>query len=367
MIDRTVIQLKPSELQLTFYLQYLALKRERKLYHQHVERRYPLLERTYVFREKQSSLAVDKMFGFYGLLEDPSAEIKPEYVLHPSIVEESFAIDFINRYKSLAVIAITEILKPEGDDGEAWWWYPRWDRDGSTSTKTIFWTGLGDEIGGQPWSEDAFNATNGRMVRAQCEKVGHPYDYSVELEGWHVDTVAVASVVMTGQDVDGGQWEPVLEQWRSVACGQADAAHGHVPCAQNLKLFYKTITAGLFDYEQPPSSPDHAKYLEAVQQACRWRRLFLTSSGRCGLGPQETVCGDGVWILLGMAVPVVLGRRSTDSKADSQDFRREIDPTEPFRYLGQTYIDDLANPVSIPNASISLPEEDLQWVEISAN
>ncbi|TLD16057.1 uncharacterized protein PgNI_02226 [Pyricularia grisea] len=364
MIDQGASQMKPSELQVTFYSQYLALKRERKLYHQHIARRYPLLERTYIFRGKQASLAVDKMFGFYGLLEDPSAEIKPEYVLNSTLVAEGFALDFINRYKSLAVVALAELSTPESENGARWEWYPCWNRDGSTSAKTLFWTGLGDEIGGQPWSEDAFDAANGRLVREWVD-FDHLLSYTVELEGWQVDTVTMTGVVMTSQDVDGGQWESVLEQWLSMSCDPDDAADGQARPAQRLTLFYKTITAGLFDEKQLPGSPQHAKYLEAVREACRFRRLFLTSSGHCGLGPQDTACGDEIWILLGMAVPVVLGRRVAFYASDSDNCRRgEVDPTEPFRYLGQTYIHDLARPDC---NSGGLLEESLVWVRIWSN
>lgn len=248
---------------------------------------------------------MDKIFGFYGLLEDPSTEIKPEYVRHPMIVEESFAVDFINRYKSLAVIAIAELSTPEDDQVARWEWFPRWSSNGSTSAKTLFWNGLGDKIGGQPWSEDDFNAADGRMVRSDC-KVGPLYDYTIALEGWHTDTVTMTGSLMSNQDVVDGKWHDVLEQWLRMVCGPDSAGIGH---AEDARLFYKTITAGLFNTEQPQASWQRAKYLEAVRHACRCRRLFLTSSGRFGIGPQDTACGGEIWVLSGMAVPVVLGRR----------------------------------------------------------
>ncbi|TLS30090.1 hypothetical protein PpBr36_02659 [Pyricularia pennisetigena] len=53
-------------------------------------------------------LAEDKMFGLYGLLEDPSAEIKPEYGLRPSIE------------KSLAVMTVAKLSKPGDEEGPRW-------------------------------------------------------------------------------------------------------------------------------------------------------------------------------------------------------------------------------------------------------
>lgn len=363
-IHRRTLEIDPAGLDKTFYPQYRALRRERQLYRQHFARRYPLLERTYIFRGKQASLTVDKMFGFYGLLDDPAAEIRPEYVLHPSIVEESFAIDFINRYKSLAVMAIAELSMPEDKKGARWEWYPRWKRDGSTSARTLFWTGLGDEIGGQPWSEDVFDACSGRLVRAECSKVGHPYDYAIALEGWHADDVVLVTPVMTSQNLDGGGWNSMLEQWLSMVCAPDDTTDGDRRHSR-LREFYKTITAGNFDQQQAAGSPQYWKYVDIVKHACRCRRLFLTASGRCGLGPQDTACGDEVWVLLGMAVPVVLGQRVASFSHDSDRYRRkEVRPDEPFRYLGQAYIEELARPGTVSNSGAGLSEEALKMARI---
>lgn len=385
-IDRNASQMGPADLRKTSYSQYLALKRERQLYRQHVVRRYPLLERMYTFREKQASVAVDKIFGFYGLLDEPSAEIRPEYDTHHETVEESFAIDFINRYKSLAVIAVAELLEPESTISPQW--IPHWNVEGNTNSKTLFWTGLGDEIGGQPWSEEDFDAAHGRFVRTECEKFGQWSVHEIKLEGWHTDNVTLASAVMTSEDMDGGRWEPVLEQWLGTLDGATD---GEARRSEKLRLFYRTITAGLFDDKQPLASLQHAKFVEAVQKACRCRRLFFTSSGRCGLGPQDTACGDEIWVLLGMAVPVVRGRRLSPSKFKKEELRpddpfrylvalarrlfpsefntegdkkEEPEPDEPFRYLGQAYIDQLMRPGNVTAPIIGLSEEDLEPVRI---
>lgn len=323
----------------TFYEQYLTLKRERQLHLRGVPRRYPLLERTYTFRGKQATVAVDKIFGFYGLLEDASAEIRPEYVRHGSIVQESFAIDFINRYKSLAVIALAELSTPDDDDSGSWEWFPRWCVSGKTSTKTLFWTGLGDEVAEQPWSEDAFDASGGRPVRSECRKVGHPYLYAIALEGWCVDIVVAVSPGAMSSLVLGRKGF-ARDQWLAVAQSSITDTSAHN--GSRMQLFYKTITAGLWGQEQLPGSQDYVKYVTTVREACRGRRFFRTSSGHIGLGPQDVIPGDEVWVLLGMGVPAVLGRRSALSSRYSQpEQHREPSPDEPYRYIGQAYVDEL--------------------------
>lgn len=369
MIDRSAGQMRPADLKRlgTFHAQYLALKYERQLYSQQVVRRFPLLERIYTFRGKQASLTVDKIFGFYGLLEDPSAEMLPQYGRHPNIIEEHFAIDFINRYKSLAVMAVAELTTIERSNGGTlrWEWFPCWSDDGCISSKTLFWTGLGAQAGGQPWSEDDFDAADGRLVRAEDEKVVLPFREEITLEGWHMDTVALASSEMTSEHVDGDRLETVLQQWLGVVCGPDGETDGRTRDSEKLRLFYKTITAGLFDDEQPPESPQHAKFSEAMQHACRCRRLFSTVSGRYGLGPRDTAPGDEIWVLLGMAVPVVLGRRDASNNFYSEDYRPdEIDDEEPFRYLGQAYIDELMRPGHNTTPVVALSEKDLEDVHI---
>lgn len=364
-IDWGASHMDRADREKTSYSQYLALKHERELYRQHVGRRFPLLERMYKFRGKQASVPVDKIFGFYGLLDEPWAEIIPQYNLHPSLVEQSFAIDFINRFKSLAVIAVAELLTPKNAFPARWQWYPRWKRDGSTSPITLFWTGLGDEIGGQPWSEEGFDAAHGQLVRT---KIHHPepaLNYQIELEGWHMDTVELASAVIASEDVDCGRWEPILEQWLGMAYDADGATDGGAGRNQKLRLFYKTITAGMFDDEQPPESLQRAKFVAAFQSACRCRRLFFTSSGHYGLGPEDTACGDEIWVLLGMAVPVVLGRRVRPSEYGLKDDDiRQPDPDEAFRYLGQAYIDELMRPANNTAPVTGLSEQNLENVQI---
>lgn len=357
-IDSHTNHIKSSDLANTSHQQYSALRRERRLFKAHARRRYPLLEYIYIYRGKGATHVVDKIFGFYGLLDDASVEIRPEYSDHPSNVQETFAIDFINRYKSLAVIAMAEV--PRSDDGsdEDWWWCPQWRRDGRTSTRTLFWTGLGDEIGQQPWSEEAFDTARGQLVRTKCEMVGHPYNYVVALEGWRADKVVFSSAEMTIEDVDEPRWNMLTEQWLTMIRNW-ETDHGSRPCGTMLQLFYRTITAGQFDEDQLRESPRHAHFVAVRREACRGRRLFVTSSGYYGLGPPDAAAGDEVWILLGMAVPVILHQRVwTNEKCLWKD------TTETFAYLGQAYVDELMNAREKVVPVTTLPEDMLETIRI---
>ncbi|GAW11403.1 hypothetical protein ANO14919_007470 [Xylariales sp. No.14919] len=353
-IDSHAKSIKSSDLEKTFYQEYLALKSERKLFMGHVRRRYPLLEQIYKHRGKGATQARDKIYGFYGLLGDASLEVAPNYVLHQSIIEESFAVHFINRYKSLAVIALAEVPTSDTRSHTYWSWFPRWKGDGTTSARMPFWTGLGDEIGQQPWSEEAFDACRGNMVKILCEKVGHPYDYAIKLEGWPIDRVVGVSPEIKLETLD----EPncnclILEQWLKMTRNPDidPEVRLHSPKPQRL---YRTITAGEFGEEQPPGSRGYSQYLAARTAACRGRRLFVTAAGRYGLGPPDTGAGDQVWILFGMAVPVVL-----------REIPQDRGPFGSLAYLGQAYVDDFMNGKDDEQADIPVPKLDSKLVVIA--
>jgi hypothetical protein len=48
----------------------------------------------------------------------------------------------------------------------------------------------------------------------------------------------------------------------------------------------------------------------AIEQATNYRTLFITEAGHIGLGPTTTKIGDGICVILGCSVPLVL--RSQD-------------------------------------------------------
>ncbi|KAI0973457.1 heterokaryon incompatibility protein-domain-containing protein [Xylaria arbuscula] len=330
-IDSHTKGIKSSDLEKTFYQEYLALKSERKLFTERARRRYPLLEQIYKYRGKRATQARDKIYGFYGLLDDASLEVTPNYVIHQSIIQESFAVHFINRYKSLAVIALAELSMSDFNSKKHWWWFPEWKGDGTTSSRTLFWTGLGDEIGQQPWSEEAFDAACGNAVKRACEKVGHPYDYAIELEGWRVDRVVEVGAEIKLETLGEPNCDHILlKQWLKMTRNPNIDPEVRFRSARPQTL-WRTITAGEFGEEQPPESRRYSQYLAARTAACRGRRLFVTAAGRYGLGPPDTSAGDQVWILFGMAVPAVLSEKPRPRRSGS------------LVYIGQAYVDDLMN------------------------
>ncbi|KAI1307183.1 heterokaryon incompatibility protein-domain-containing protein [Xylaria venustula] len=330
-IDSHTKGIKPSDLEKTFYQEYLALKSERKIFRERAQRRYPLLEQIYKYRGKRATQVQDKIYGFYGLLDDASLEVTPNYVIHQSIIQESFAVHFINRYKSLAVIALAEVSVSDVNSNQYWSWFPEWTGDGTTSARIPFWTGLGDEIGQQPWSEEAFNAAWGNAVRIECEKVGHPYDYAIKLEGWRVDSVVEVGPEIKLETLGEPNCDHViLKKWLDMTQNPNIDLDVCPPSTRPRRL-YRTITAGEFGEEQPPESRRYSQYLAARTAACRGRRLFVTTAGRYGLGPPGTSAGDQVWILFGMAVPAILSEKPRPKLPNS------------LVYLGQAYVDDLMN------------------------
>jgi len=57
-------------------------------------------------------------------------------------------------------------------------------------------------------------------------------------------------------------------------------------------------------------------FLDAMEPAYSWRRLFTTKNGFIGLGPRSAKPGDEIWYLSGQSNPYVLRRDGTNPKGN---------------------------------------------------
>lgn len=100
----------------------------------------------------------------------------------------------------------------------------------------------------------------------------------------------------------------------------------------------------------------------AFQTAYMGRRLFRTSRNFLGIGPQSLEKGDGVWVLAGAGVPVIL-RRLTDGKdaemsgncesngcgvakrdgGEEKGNKRGAESKERWTHVGETYVHGIMN------------------------
>lgn len=88
---------------------------------------------------------------------------------------------------------------------------------------------------------------------------------------------------------------------------------------QYLHHVLKTQQAFLSEPLQGANSKTSSVFQDlmvAIEQATNYRTLFITEEGYIGLGPTTTKAGDGICVILGCSVPLVL--RSQDVLQDSR-------------------------------------------------
>ncbi|KAI1736411.1 heterokaryon incompatibility protein-domain-containing protein [Xylaria scruposa] len=161
-------------------------------------------------------------------------------------------------------------------------------------------------------------------------------------------------------------WESVLPSWEKLARKGYRAEH---QSANNSglpfeELFNLTITGGKFACVPQPSVLDskhersgigigatasqaapnsnlHTKpqlYDRIRADTCIGRRFFMTDSGHMGLGPANLAVGDEVHVILGLQIPAILRKASSDSDRGT-DYLGASD--NDWLYVGQAYVHEL--------------------------
>ena len=107
------------------------------------------------------------------------------------------------------------------------------------------------------------------------------------------------------------------------------------------RLWYGKPTR-TYDLETLGQQGDVDRFLQAASTTCTGRRLFVTTGGYLGLGPEAMTEGDGVCILFGGSVPFVL--RLEDKRG---------------KLVGECYVDKLMSGEAVDKGSLGKIEERL--------
>ena len=81
---------------------------------------------------------------------------------------------------------------------------------------------------------------------------------------------------------------------------------------------------------------DGLEFANLFQTVAPYRRLYTTSKGYIGLGPESTQVGDEVWIIGDARIPFVLHPRPDNSSVpDNSNHTNEV---KQFQLVGETYL-----------------------------
>lgn len=301
-------------------------------------RKTDILSILYDFRSRYATDPRDKVFAFLGLADDHSYLVQPDYTRSTSDLSIELARQHIKRSGTLTAVAFVECARQLDQQelnyaGYSGIYVPSWcpafmSENISGRNWQPFWTG------GVSGTEMGFSAAGGLPIRSP-KTLGSSLkivdslpenEYSLTIEV----VSGLKSVVSNDGRLEGVDelvaqtkanllWETVLPIWRNMSQEAIQANDAE-------RLFHLTITAGRFSSIPEGSKQD---YVDARRKACVGRRLFVTSTGHLGLGPDELQMSDEIHIAIGSQVPIIL-RKVGDAW-----------PNRGYRYIGQAYVHEL--------------------------
>ncbi|TDZ71700.1 Heterokaryon incompatibility protein 6, OR allele [Colletotrichum trifolii] len=333
-----------------------------------------LLALVFDFRTREATDPRDKIFALQGLSEEVEL-CAPNYVRPASELTVEFARSHIRHSRSLSVLALVECVRhlrasnPKRRrrreiKAEIPSWCPAFTDQDAVSKGLGFrplWTGLPDDDVFGPCSaagnlaipeafdpevEDSEQALAIRVlqhVRLAVASVGPAYNASVDslrrelLEVMYGRSGNMRSSLMGLLDK-----ESVFDTWRDLVEGLRDLSdisgndstssrsNGDAQVRDDL---LDTLTAG--GLVRQPGEPFEKPDGSLRNMACTRRKLFTTGCGSFGLGPENVMEGDEIYIALGCQTPIVLRPRAGKKTVEDQDEAVQ------YSYIGQAYIRQL--------------------------
>ncbi|KAH7381259.1 heterokaryon incompatibility protein-domain-containing protein [Phaeosphaeria sp. MPI-PUGE-AT-0046c] len=304
-------------------------------------RRSPLLEVLRDFRERQSTDPRDKVYGLLSLAAPrEAAAVEVDYDKSVGQVYATTVLATIrlhSRLTALAFVSHQQIYEPFEDNPS---WAPRWD-DWRLAMNM-----------GYPEAGCPFAASAGQLMRREdIENAGSP---RLALAGILFASVClVQDVIYPNENNQLGMMHPFLNAARTVLsmensqeqlqklartlhAGEADDGR----YVQELDAAAQDAFYGSFKHLIAKMNNATKEELEALSGyeptsinfragafvTSLFRRVFLTSRGGFGLGPQCMAPGDVVVVLYGGNTPYVLRPCGDD-----------------FLFMGQAYMDEIMN------------------------
>ncbi|GAB7333278.1 hypothetical protein MBLNU13_g04919t2 [Cladosporium sp. NU13] len=290
--------------------------------------------------------------------------VTPDYSQSLDSVYLSTATALIDRERNLHLLSFVQHDGEVGQDGLPSW-VPRWHIN-----KHRLITQL-DLIPGHPvytFLEKALREStfDGSPQPRACVHLPAPEaQNAVDSNGaLHAEGLLLATTTKMCSDAAftverSHQWVTTLRQWLLCVSSwfmyhdQTDRPNAPASELDDVvfHMFYRTILGGHFRAKElftglrqelasfrallssdATDATDRCPITHAyVAQICRSRTLFLTDSGKLGIGPQCLQTGDSVCYLAGAAIPLLLRARSNPDATHRR-----------WLLVGETYVDGLA-------------------------
>lgn len=334
-----------------------------------------LLSLCYSFRFRKSTEPRDKVFAFLGLSNHSENLLNADYSRRESFLSIEISTQHVCYSRSLAIVALAESMRPQSRQNRPVGYnpdyIPTWCPfffDGSgqfDKSLHLFWTGL-------PGENKSFSATGHAPTLVTPTRSQFQWEALSDHSLFHSLRVHVLSNFSTkithdsrAHDKKGEAFNQILrfdELLYATLCSMTGPAmpaeralsedsfrlrrSSRASCKSYTQasfdpslsahdLLHLTLTAGKFSTYPTSDFAASQKYHEARREACSQRRLFVTSNGHLGLGPESLKKGDELHLVLGMDVPVIL-------RPASEEWRRLGKPYKfGWVYIGQAYVHEM--------------------------
>lgn len=269
------------------------------------------------WRFRQATDPRDKVYGLVGFRRDTSL---------PNVKTCDYTIDVRTLYQRVTadLIRLSTDLQPLiGRGGEVSEipdlasWAVDWHgvRDDSRRSTVNFWDHH------RRWHGLGYTADRGLRGVGQGLKVED--DRILCLHGLQIDRICVVEDRSKSTCVEdygsagslfltsGGGWGNVITQFQEQYPGK-------------LPENWMSAFLGLITGKLVPQDPNHGDGIDDwMKNMVRPQALFVTESGRFGLGPRNIQPGQEVWVLGGSRFPVILNRRSAGAEDKGFTFAGE--------------------------------------------
>ena len=286
----------------------------------------PLLERIWRFRYRSATDPRDKIYGIKSLMGEESL---------PSIMSCDYSLDTATLFKrvTLDLLRDEKGLKPLiGWRGEKHMTprLPTWAIDLTRPS-----TGL--EMTARFWSHSdywyEFTADAG-LPMLDTENLTSEDESLLYVNGIFIDRVVVIGEVILEEseefELTVDDLEPNIDSWRDIVTVFTESKAKEHGLAGMLRYAMITGMINSFDDLIEGRIMEEGEDNETWKKMmCKNQAMFITESGRIGLGPPTTQIGDELWILSGGRTPFVLRSR--------EDVRGgEVDDV--YEFVGDSFV-----------------------------
>ncbi|KAK7432972.1 hypothetical protein QQZ08_000443 [Neonectria magnoliae] len=274
----------------------------------------PLFDMLWRWRYRQATDPRDKVYGLLGFRDDVSLEtVKScDYSMDVRTLYEGVTADLIRDGGDLEPLMGRGGEVSEIPDLASWAVDWHGVRDGSKRSRSDFWEHH------NIWHTRGYTADRGMYGVGEGLRMHD--DHTLILQGLKVDRIKMVEDCRGNMDsgpigtmflAGGPRWGRLISRFHELYPGQ-------------LPESWMSAFLGLITGKLDPSDPDEGLDIgDWMNHIVRPQAVFVTESGRFGLGPCNTLEGQEVWIVGGSRVPVILSPLSDEGSNCDFSFAAE--------------------------------------------